>query len=394
MVSLSNAASVPNWLQHSHLPLTLGGAISFVVEFKEADCAAWAVQNKTSFPVPWAVRCRTLAMCLPYLCLCMCLSWLGMLVTLVLLLLPRFQEPKMYGGQGQAPSDPHVPGHVSEKKRPWKDMAPEDQDEEVEVVDEGQDEVAADEDNEVAPPPRLLPRSLVRPNSSSGASGSKAHDPVRLSPLVGLPMLVPSGNGQQVNIWCTGIEMLTGVHEEFQAHAVHEAQARFKPRTWALINQFKELLLDEEEIDMANMSSMVVVDARGPPGFKVPRDSLGHVGTHPAIMQQVLDSPQFIEDIARQLESQWPKRTMNSDKGHDIGILVFCHSGKRLSVAWAYLLQALLMSYKYRANVFPTAINFQNTCGQRTCAYCWAATPHSILNQAVVKLSLVNTCNP
>ena len=267
------------------------------------------------------------------------------------------------------------------------------------------EEAVADEDNEAvppprtptpplaAPPPRLLPRSMVRPNIRSQASGSMAHDPAEPGPHVGLPMLVPSGNDQRVNIWCTGIRMLPGVHGEFQDHLGRKEQARFKPRNKTLLNEFKELLDEEQEIDLANMSSMVIVDARGPPGFKLPRANLAHVGTHPAITQRALDSPQFIEDIGRQLESQWPKRTMNSDEGHDIGILVFCHSGKHLSVAWSYLLQALLMSYGYRAFVFQTAMNMENTCGQGPCECCSVATPHSILNKAVVKLSQVEPCN-
>jgi len=206
-------------------------------------------------------------------------------------------------------------------------------------------------------------------------------------------MLVPEGNDLQVNIWCTGFKMLTGVQMSYQAHMDRNVSTRFKPPPRALLNEFMELL-DEEEKDLASHSSMVIVDARGPPGVKVPKDSLllGHVGTHPAIMQEAVDSPQLMLDIGQQLESQWPKRTMNSRQGH-IGILVFCQSGKHKSVAWAFLLQALLLSYGYRAIVSQTAMNLDNTCGQDPCAECLAPTPHSILNQAIVRLSLVEPCD-
>lgn len=206
-------------------------------------------------------------------------------------------------------------------------------------------------------------------------------------------MLIPAGNGQQVNIWCTGIRMLPGVSQEYQAHLDQKVHGRFKPVTRSLLKEFKELL-PEDERNTANLSSMVIVDARGPTSAKPPRDQMlfHHVGTHPTIMQQALDSNEFIQDIGRQVESQWPKRTMNSDQGH-IGICVFCQSGKHRSVAWAYLLQALLLSYGYNAIVSQTAMNLDNTCGQGPCEFCMAATPHSILNQAIVKLSLVKPCD-
>jgi hypothetical protein len=101
-----------------------------------------------------------------------------------------------------------------------------------------------------------------------------------------------------------------------------------------------------------------------------------------------LDSDPFVTHIGQQLESQWPKRAMNSDQGH-IGVLVFCYSGKHKSVAWAYLLQAFLLSYGYRATVSISAINMANTCDLGECEACTPPTPHSILNQAIVKLSLV-----
>ena len=53
----------------------------------------------------------------------------------------------------------------------------------------------------------------------------------------------------------------------------------------------------------------------------------GHVGSHPVVLQQVLESDMFIEDIAHQLRDQWPTRPM-SEQGKAIGIIVFCQSGK------------------------------------------------------------------
>ena len=79
---------------------------------------------------------------------------------------------------------------------------------------------------------------------------------------------------------------------------------------------------------------------------------------------------------------------MNSAQ-RPIGILVYCKAGKHRSVAWAYLIQALLLAEGYVVRVSQKAMNVDDTCGQVTCEPCTTAPSHSILVQASVKLSQV-----
>jgi hypothetical protein len=203
---------------------------------------------------------------------------------------------------------------------------------------------------------------------------------------MGLPMLLPEGQGQTVNLWMTGIRMLTGVDSHFADHRQH-GHGRFQPVRRALVNEFK-ILLDNEEQAVANAGDMIVVDARGPPSAKPPwgQRLLGHFGTHPVIMQQVLDSKDFIADIGNQLRAQWPRRPMSKD-GLGIGILVFCQSGRHRSVAWTYLIQVMLRSMGYHCKASQAAMNREGACGQ--CEECSRPISHSIMNQAIVKLSIV-----
>ncbi len=75
--------------------------------------------------------------------------------------------------------------------------------------------------------------------------------------------------------------------------------------------------------------------------------------------------------------------------GQAIGILVFCQSGKHRSVAWAYLIQVMLLSMGYHCRVSQAAMNTADTCGQYQCEECSRPIVHSIMNQAIVKLSMV-----
>jgi len=206
-------------------------------------------------------------------------------------------------------------------------------------------------------------------------------------PTIGLPHLVPAGTFEKtVNVWPTGLEMLNIVKIQFHDHVQRGAPGRFHPARQAVLAEFKELL-DDEERQVADMCHMVIVDARGPTSAKPIHGNLllGHVGTHPEILQQVLDSEEFITDIGRQLRDQWPQDPDTSA----IGVLVFCKSGKHRSVAWSYLIQALMCSYGYHSRVSQAAMNVSGTCAQR-CQACQMPTPHSIMTQAIVKLSMVD----
>jgi hypothetical protein len=162
----------------------------------------------------------------------------------------------------------------------------------------------------------------------------------------------------------------------------------FVPDIQAVVGDIKAIL-DQDSVEMANMCHIVVVDACGPPEDNPAHDRLlsEHVGTHPAIMEQVLSSDVFINDIGQQLRAQWPKQPMDQD--HAIGVIVFCHSGKHRSVAWSYLIHALMMSLGYDCIVSQTAMNIGGKHHQAHCAECKQGAPHHILNKAIVKLSLV-----
>jgi hypothetical protein len=155
---------------------------------------------------------------------------------------------------------------------------------------------------------------------------------------------------------------------------------------WDMHHEFMGLL-DMEERVVAEESIMVVVDAEGPPSATPDELPQGHVGTHMDILQQVLAEDAIITDIGHQLEAKWPKRVMNSGQG-SIGVLVFDKWGRHRSVAWAYLIQVLLLSQGYNAMVSQTAINLEGTCGQ-LCDVCRAPIHHSLMTKAIVKLSMV-----
>ena len=236
--------------------------------------------------------------------------------------------------------------------------------------------------------PPALPASKAGPPMRG--SVAKASRPIlALRPPVsqlGLPHLVPPGDGQTVNIWMTGLTMVPGVREPLRRHV---GPGRFVPSKRAMFEGFRDLL-DEEERDIVDQSIMLMVDARGPREAKPPPEEMlhDHVGTHPAIMQQMLDHDSFILDVGHQLENNWPVMVMNSAQ-RPIGILLYCRAGKHRSVAWAYLIQALLLAEGYVVRVSQKAMNVDDTCGQVTCEPCTTASFHSILVQAIVKLSQV-----
>lgn len=240
------------------------------------------------------------------------------------------------------------------------------------------------------PGPRTPPKAPPQapPRLAQSTTGRAPTGP-RTPPLVrGLQHLVPPGEyGQVVNIWPTGIQMLRGVQAQFDDHIRTRAPGRFHPAKLDVLLEFKAMLNIEEQ-RVADMCHMVIVDARGPSWAKPPPEELilGHVGTHPEILQQVVDSEAFIMDIGRQLRDQWPMVPGTPA----IGVLVFCKSGKHRSVAWSYLIQALVLSEGYHCRVSQTAMNFAGTCGQTGCPSCEMATPHSIMNQAIVRLSMVD----
>ena len=201
-----------------------------------------------------------------------------------------------------------------------------------------------------------------------------------------LPALVPYGNDQLVNIWVTGIEMCHGCNSQLLAH---RGPGRFHPVSKVLYKEFLDLL-DDDTRTRAEQSQMVMVDARGPSEAKPSSDQMVpcHVGTHPVILQQVLYHRGSIEAIGHQLKTHWPMRVMGSGQG-PIGILVYGKSGKHRSVAWASLLNVFLLSLGYRVCLDLSTMNQEGTCDMAQCPECQEPLTHSVMNQAIVGLSMV-----
>ena len=133
---------------------------------------------------------------------------------------------------------------------------------------------------------------------------------------------------------------------------------------------------------------MVILDARGPiceqPVFDP--SLLDHVGSHPAMLDQLLANHEFIVDIGQQLAAQWPRQLVEDV---DIGVIVFDHSGEHQSVAWSYLILALVLSERYNGRVSEAAMSAAGMAHQGHCRACMTPLSHTIMTKAIVALSLV-----
>ena len=133
----------------------------------------------------------------------------------------------------------------------------------------------------------------------------------------GLAHLIKSGEGHRVHVGPTGIMVLGNVWSEQRAHAKRD-RGRFMPDLDMVLQDFKAILSHDEAITAAGCY-MVILDARGPiceqPAFDPAL--LDHVGSHPAMLEQLLANHEFIVDIGQQLAAQWPRQLV---EGVDIGV--------------------------------------------------------------------------
>ena len=226
-------------------------------------------------------------------------------------------------------------------------------------------------------------RALKRQYEQEEEMESEADEGVPLSkvasprtPIMDLATLIPAGNDQVVNIWASGTQFMAS------------CGCGGNPSKMSMRNDFLELLpVDERKV--AEVSTMVIVDANGPAEAKPSSDNIvtGHCGTHPVILQQMLDFKSFSEHICCQLEAQWPKRIMNSAQDA-IAILVYSTAGRHRSVAWSYLIQVFLLAKGYHVHVSEAAVNQEGIRGPQ-CSECHGPMAHSVLNQAIAMLSSV-----
>ena len=159
--------------------------------------------------------------------------------------------------------------------------------------------------------------------------------------VCGLRPLLPSGNGQCVYIWPTGIMNLHSVNKDFQVR--ERTGGHFDPNVDDMMMDFKAILPSDQR-EIVSRSFIVIVDARGPPAQAHAVDPMlqDHIGTHPDIMGAILDDDELTIEIARQLMDQWPDLPLHEFDA--ITVIVYSDLGRHRSVAWSYLIQALLLS--------------------------------------------------
>ena len=251
-------------------------------------------------------------------------------------------------------------------------------------------QAALDKERDSNTGPKAIPAKAMPIIKSSAAVAMGKKMPKSICGGWGLPHLIPPGSrDQMVHVWPTGFKVLRHVYQQFVAHN-KSGHGRFMPCPYDIVANVREFM-DPKEAAVFDTCKMVIVDGRGPSEAKPAREDMlhEHCGTHPVILDQVLAHETFIASIGHQLHAQWPNDKGMAAEKADIGVVVFCQSGKHRSVAWAHLIQALVLSEGYNAKVHNTAMNPAAISHQAHCNGCLQVTPHGTLNKAIIGLSMV-----
>ena len=259
------------------------------MEFVENKSYEWALKDSKLWPRPWDVRLVTHEQM--FLLYRVKLTYL-LLVVCCVNTVPSCPRPRAGRAQGHTTSDTETRAMKRQRFNPELDLVSDDEKKEK-AEEEAQKnqakgnmdasrwlghcpmtpgpEVAASHAGkaEVLPiakapplpkavPPKFKAAPQVIPPPKAKALPAKAA-PKGAAP-VGLPCLVPEGNGAKVTVWPTGIRMLRGVHKQFSAHQANHMPGRFYPDHADVMVEFKAMLGGEEQ-EMVDGCHLMVIDA-------------------------------------------------------------------------------------------------------------------------------------
>ena len=235
--------------------------------------------------------------------------------------------------------------------------------------------------------PKVISKALPAAKQLVSIKGSANMEKRPGQMVFGLPHLIQSGKGQRVYVWPTGIMNLQTVCPAFLAWSKDGHGDKFVPSLTDMLNDFR-VILPADQRKLVEGCTMVIVDAQGPPAMELFDATLrDHCGTHPDILEQLLANAEFTNGIGRQLAAQWPKVPLAQDEA--IGVLVFSKSGMHRSVAWSYLIWALMLGEGCSASVFKSVMSRAGEVHQHNCTLCSMGLTQSLLTKAIVNLSLV-----